>query len=160
MPGATACKPDVILSWAWRPCCADNRRHCMKRSLVHWRNPASNSRFFSSDTDGSRTPHSLFPTSLYFCGSLNKAVKPSVSSFPISDSRDTCAERCGLATRSEWPQTRKRNHPLHCEMDTSRVDGVKAPLHFKTRRSRLLAVVELRRKLSFYFIQDGDLLRG
>ena len=31
------------------------------------------------------------------------------------------------STRSERPQTRKRNHPRHGEMDTSRVDGVKAP---------------------------------
>ena len=30
-------------------------------------------------------------------------------------------------TRSERPQNPKRNHPLHGEMDTSRVDGVKAP---------------------------------
>ena len=29
----------------------------------------------------------------------------------------------------------KKNHPLHGEMDTSRVDGVKAPLHNGTPRS-------------------------
>ena len=29
---------------------------------------------------------------------------------------------------------RKRNHPRHREMDTSRVDGVKAPLHDGTPR--------------------------
>ncbi len=40
---------------------------------------------------------------------------------------------------SEWPQNRKRNHPLHCEMDTSRVDGVKAPQHRGTPRSRRAA---------------------
>ena len=34
-----------------------------------------------------------------------------------------------IAVRSEWPRNRKINHPLHCEMDTSRVDGVKASLH-------------------------------
>ena len=39
------------------------------------------------------------------------------------------------SSRSEWPQNKKRNHPRHREMDTSRVDGVKAPQHFKTRRS-------------------------
>ena len=45
------------------------------------------------------------------------------------------AEHRGRSTRSEWPQTQKRNHPLHCEMETSRVDGVKAPLHNWTPRS-------------------------
>jgi len=30
--------------------------------------------------------------------------------------------------RSEFTRNRKRNHPLHCEMDTSRVDGVKPSL--------------------------------
>ena len=34
-------------------------------------------------------------------------------------------------------RNRKRNHPLHCEMETTRVDGVKAPQHFKTPRSHL-----------------------
>ena len=34
-----------------------------------------------------------------------------------------------VAKRSERPRNRNRNHPLHGEMDTSRVDGVKAPLH-------------------------------
>ena len=71
-----------------------------------------------------------------------------------------CAEHRIHWKRSERPQTRKRNHPLPSFLETSRVDGVKAPQHFKTPRSRLLAVVELRRKLSFDFVQDGDLLRG
>ena len=46
-----------------------------------------------------------------------------------------CAGHRGLATRSEWPQTRNRTNPRHREMDTSRVDGVKAPLHNGTPRS-------------------------
>ena len=37
--------------------------------------------------------------------------------------------------RSEPPQNRRRDHPLHCEMETSRVDGVKAPPHDGTPRS-------------------------
>ena len=35
---------------------------------------------------------------------------------------------------SKRAQTRKRNHPQPSFLETSRVDGVKAPLHFKTRR--------------------------
>ena len=35
---------------------------------------------------------------------------------------------------SKRAQTRKRNHPPPSFLETSRVDGVKAPLHFKTRR--------------------------
>ena len=41
----------------------------------------------------------------------------------------TCVEHRGRSTRSERPQTRKRNHPRPRLMDTSRVDGVKASLH-------------------------------
>ena len=40
-----------------------------------------------------------------------------------------------IAVRSEWPQNRKRNHPRHHEMDTSRISEVKAPLHNGTPRS-------------------------
>ena len=40
--------------------------------------------------------------------------------------RSTCAERRGRSTRSETAQTRKRNHSHGSEMDTSRVNGVKA----------------------------------
>ena len=47
----------------------------------------------------------------------------------------TCVEHRGRSTRSERPQTRKRNHPRPRLMDTSRVDGVKAPLHNGTPRS-------------------------
>ena len=39
-----------------------------------------------------------------------------------------------IAVRSEWPQTRKRNHPRPRLMDTSRIDGVNAPLHDGTPR--------------------------
>ena len=35
---------------------------------------------------------------------------------------------------SKRAQTRKRNHPPPSFLETSRVDGVKAPPHFKTRR--------------------------
>ena len=34
--------------------------------------------------------------------------------------------------RSETAQNKKINHPLHCEMEASRVDGVKAPQHRRT----------------------------
>ena len=37
----------------------------------------------------------------------------------------------GIAV-SEWPQTRKRNHPLPSFLETSRIDGVKATLHDRT----------------------------
>ena len=40
-----------------------------------------------------------------------------------------------ITVRSEWPQNRKRNHPRHREMDTSRISEVKAPLHNGTPRS-------------------------
>ena len=52
-----------------------------------------------------------------------------------------------IAVRSKWPQNRKRNHPLHREMATSRVDGVKAPLHHGTPRSHRLEVAHEVRKL-------------
>ena len=42
-----------------------------------------------------------------------------------------------LSNRSEWPQNRQRNHPRHREMDTSRLNEVKAPLHDGTPRSHL-----------------------
>ena len=41
----------------------------------------------------------------------------------------------GTSTRSEWAQIRKRNHPLPSFLETSRIDGVKAPLHNGTPRS-------------------------
>ena len=41
----------------------------------------------------------------------------------------------GASTRSERPQNQKINHPRHREMDTSRLDGVKASLHDGTPRS-------------------------
>ena len=46
-----------------------------------------------------------------------------------------------VSTRSERPRNRKRDHPRHRAMDTRRADGVKAPQHFKTRRSHSLVVV-------------------
>ena len=45
--------------------------------------------------------------------------------------------RSNLSPRSEWPQNRNRNHPRHREMATSRMNEVKAPQHFKTRRSHV-----------------------
>ena len=42
---------------------------------------------------------------------------------------------CARSTRSERPQTRKRNHPRHREMVTSRLNGVKAPQNRITPRS-------------------------
>ena len=50
----------------------------------------------------------------------------------------TCAEHRGLSTRSERPQNRKRDHPLPSFLETTRVDGVKAPQHRGTPRSDLL----------------------
>ena len=38
-------------------------------------------------------------------------------------------------TRSECPQNRRRNHAHGREMETSRLDGVKAPQHLDTRRA-------------------------
>jgi hypothetical protein len=35
-------------------------------------------------------------------------------------------------TRSETAQIRTRDHPLHCEMDTSRVDGVRRDAAYST----------------------------
>ena len=52
--------------------------------------------------------------------------------------RSTCAEHRGLATQSERPHNRKLNHPRPRLMDTSRVDGVKAPQHRGTPRSYAL----------------------
>ena len=37
----------------------------------------------------------------------------------------TCVEHRGRSTRSERPQTRKRNHPRHREMATSRLNEVR-----------------------------------
>ena len=51
--------------------------------------------------------------------------------------RQACAEHCGLSTRSERPQNKKRNHPRPPLLETTRVDGVKAPLHNGTPRSCL-----------------------
>ena len=47
---------------------------------------------------------------------------------------------------SETAQNQKRNQPFHCEMEMSRVDGVKAPPHDGTPRSHaqlVLARVEV-----------------
>ena len=35
----------------------------------------------------------------------------------------SCAERRGRSTRSEFTQNKKRDHPRHRAMDTSRIDG-------------------------------------
>ena len=50
---------------------------------------------------------------------------------------DAVAKRC--STRSESAQNRKRDHPLPSFLETSRVDGVKAPPHDGTPRSCLTA---------------------
>ena len=47
-----------------------------------------------------------------------------------------CARVDGVAA-SERPQNRKRNHPLHGEMDTSRIEEVKTPQHDGTPRSHV-----------------------
>ena len=66
-------------------------------------------------------------------------------------------------TRSERPQTRKIDHPRPREMDTSRIDGVKAPQHFKTRRSHLallLLLLEIFRKFDRVVVRLLRLLVG
>ena len=55
-----------------------------------------------------------------------------------------CAEHRGRSTRSERPQIRKRNQPRHPLLETTRVDGVKAPQHRGTPRSyHLVALLDL-----------------
>ena len=49
----------------------------------------------------------------------------------------------GASSRSERRQNRKRNHPRPRVMDTSRVDGVKAPQHRGTPRSHDVVVDRL-----------------
>ena len=81
------------------------------------------------------------------CSSPNNCSSWSTSAWSRS-SCFACAEHRRHSPRSEWPQNRKINHPLHCEMDTSRVDGVKAPQHRGTPRSRLPFIeVRLAREL-------------
>ena len=48
------------------------------------------------------------------------------SSEHVDESQSTDAATC------EPARTREKNHPLHAEMETSRVDGVKAPQHRQT----------------------------
>ena len=70
-------------------------------------------------------------SSLRFCSRV--ALKAfSGSSFSFA-----CAEHRGRSTRSERPQTRKRNHPRHRETDTSPSKEVKTPQHDGTPRSHL-----------------------
>ena len=62
------------------------------------------------------------------CGCMHPMTRlPSSWSFRTSWSVISCAEH----------QNRKRNHPRHREIDTSRLNEVKAPQHFKTRRSHV-----------------------
>ena len=49
----------------------------------------------------------------------------------------TCADHRGRSTRSERPQNQQRNHPRPPLLETTRIDGVKAPLHDGTPRSHL-----------------------
>ena len=49
------------------------------------------------------------------------------------------------SNRSEWPQTRKRNHPLHQKMDTSRIEGVSTRRDAASAQSRLLNFERLRK---------------
>ena len=57
---------------------------------------------------------------------------PPARTTPISPS---CLRGDGVDEPRRDARNRHRNHPLHCEMDTSRIDGVKAPQHRGTPRS-------------------------
>ena len=67
---------------------------------------------------------------------------------------------------SEWPQIRKRNHPRPSFPETTRVDGVKAPLHDGTPRSYREdkndeardgpKLLDVRRDLHAAFVPFGD----
>ena len=67
------------------------------------------------------------PTLLFFL--------PACMTWSISCEDFTCAARRGRSTRSEMARNQKRNHPRHREMDTSRIEEVKAPPHDGTPRS-------------------------
>merc|ERR1712078_501742 len=67
----------------------------------------------------------------FFSEAVSARARMRSSSVPP---RSTCAEH----TRSERPQTRKRNHPFPSFLETTRVDGVKASLHDGTPRSYAL----------------------
>jgi hypothetical protein len=65
--------------------------------------------------------------------------------FSVCDDRDmslkTSLTHIALTTAfvdatacAEWPQNRKKDHPRHRVLDTSHVNKVKAPQHFKTPR--------------------------
>ena len=58
-----------------------------------------------------------------------------VDGFMKALSRDDAIDATMAPTRSEFTQTRKRNDPRRRAMATSRISEVKAPQHFKTRRS-------------------------
>ena len=49
-----------------------------------------------------------------------------------------CLRGAFPSNRSELPQTRKRNHPRHREMDTCRLNEVKTPQHDGTPRSHIV----------------------
>ena len=66
---------------------------------------------------------------LFFWGSSSDSTMSSSSS-SSSDSDLRGASRSRLAPKS------KKNHPLHCVMETSRVDGVKAFYASEGRRQR------------------------
>ena len=52
---------------------------------------------------------------------------PACMTWSISCEDFTCAEHRGRSTRSERPQNKKRDHPPPSFLETSRLDGVKAP---------------------------------
>ena len=60
-----------------------------------------------------------------------------------------------VSTRSERPQNQKENHPRPRLIPTSRIDGVKAPQHFKTPRSDRLLELELRIRDLHRVLGDG-----
>ena len=65
-----------------------------------------------------------------------------------------------ISIRSEQPQNQKRNHPRPRLMDTSRIDGVKAPQHRGTPRSTGLPTQVRRRDLQAVRLWGRSFCRG
>ena len=72
------------------------------------------------------------------CGRVERRVDGvAADAQPVRHRRDSPSVHAtrGLVSRSERPQTRKKDHLSPALPETMRVDGVKAPQHLKTPRS-------------------------